>query len=74
MERALAAPMTGNLRVGRSHNSSRLRAMSLAVISQVNRNLQFPSSVATYSKRAVKVCSPKLLAPCTKGWQSKVPI
>ena len=39
-----------------------------------NRSLQYLSSVVMFSRKVTKTCRLKQLAPCIKGWQSRVPI
>ena len=72
--RALAQTMMLNRRVGRLHNSYHHRPMSLEAILLDNRSLQYLSNVVMFSRKVTKTCRLKQLAPCIKGWQSRVPI
>ena len=72
--KASVQQMMLNHRVGRLRNSFHRRQMSLEVILQVNRSSQYlSSSVVMFSRKVTKTCRLKQLAPCIKGWQSRVP-
>ena len=69
-----AQPMMLNHRAGPLRNSFHRKPMSLEVILQGNRSSQYlSSSVVMFSRKVTKTCRLKLLAPCIKGWQSRVP-
>ena len=71
--KGLAQQMMLNRRVGHLRNLFHRRPMSVEVIFQDNRSLQCLNSAVMSSKKVTKTYKLKLLAPCIKEWQSRVP-